>query len=540
MPFRVALSPGSWKELIQAVFESELKVAPYQNYPYLQVVRDSKSAPTVETVFNYINFHVYDELHRLPGIEVLGGKGFERTNFPLTTHVIHKQETLRLLLAFDSKRLSITQAERLASYYLAVLRVMAAQPDSLHHLSDCMSEQERHQVLFVWNDTAEDFPINKCLHEVFEEQVERTPEATALEFEDISLSYAELNRRANRLAHHLQQLGVGPDRQIAICLERSLEMVIALFAVLKAGGAYLPLDPGYPAERLRYMLEDSAPTAVLTQTHLRERLTSLKGDGDLPVLDLNEAEGDWNHQQETNLSRISDGVHPDNLAYVIYTSGSTGLPKGAMNQHRGVVNRLMWMQHAYAINARDAVLQKTPFSFDVSVWEFFWPLFVGARLVIARPEGHKDPAYMVETIRRYGITTMHFVPSMLQVFVDYVDHQKCPRLRQVMCSGEALPAALVRRFYERLPHAQLHNLYGPTEAAVDVTAWSCVPDPIPASIPIGRPIANTRIYILNEPGHPVPAGVIGEIYISGVQVGRGYLKRPQLTAERFVPDPFCG
>jgi amino acid adenylation domain-containing protein len=540
LPFRVALSPGSWKELIQGVFESELKVAPHQNYPYLQVMRDSKSAPTVETVFNYINFHVYDELHRLPGIEVLGGKGFERTNFPLTTHVIHQQETLRLLFAFDSKRLSITQTERLASYYLVVLRVMAAQPASLHHLSDCMSQQERRQVLFVWNDTAEDFPINKCLHEVFEEQVERTPEATALEFEDSSLSYAELNRRANRLAHHLQQLGVGPDRQVAICLERSLEMVIALFAVLKAGGAYLPLDPGYPAERLRYMLEDGAPTAVLTQTHLRKWLTNLKDDGDLPVLDLNEAEGDWNHQQETNLSRISDGVHPDNLAYVIYTSGSTGSPKGAMNQHRGVVNRLAWMQHAYPINARDAVLQKTPFSFDVSVWEFFWPLFVGSRLVIARPEGHKDPAYLVETIRRYGITTMHFVPSMLQVFVDYVDHQKCPLLRQVMCSGEALPAALVRRFYERLPHALLHNLYGPTEAAVDVTAWSCVPNPIPASIPIGRPIANTQIYILNESGHPVPAGVIGEIYISGVQVGRGYLKRPQLTAERFVPDPFCG
>ena len=226
------------------------------------------------------------------------------------------------------------------------------------------------------------------------------------------------------------------------------------------------------------------------------------------------------------------------LAYVIYTSGSTGMPKGVMNEHRGIVNRLIWMQQSYGLDMQDVVLQKTSFGFDVSVWEFFWPLFTGARLAMARPEGHKDPAYLVETMRRNGITTIHFVPSMLQVFLDHAEVAQCSALRRVMCSGEALPSALVQRLRERIPQAILHNLYGPTEAAVDVTAWTCPPDKIPASIPIGRPIANTRIYMLDGHGQPVPVGVAGELYIGGVQVARGYLNRPELTAERFVQDPF--
>ena len=258
----------------------------------------------------------------------------------------------------------------------------------------------------------------------------------------------------------------------------------------------------------------------------------------MPVIDLGAETERWREQPETNPERGSVGLTPHHVAYVIYTSGSTGMPKGVMNEHRGIVNRLIWMQQSYGLDMQDVVLQKTSFGFDVSVWEFFWPLFTGARLAMARPEGHKDPAYLVETMRRNGVTTIHFVPSMLQVFLDHAEVAQCSALRRVMCSGEALPSALVQRLRERIPQAILHNLYGPTEAAVDVTAWTCPPDKIPASIPIGKPIANTRIYVLDGHGQPVPVGVTGELYIGGVQVARGYLNRPELTAERFLKDPF--
>ncbi|WP_123417580.1 amino acid adenylation domain-containing protein, partial [Pseudomonas brassicacearum] len=233
-----------------------------------------------------------------------------------------------------------------------------------------------------------------------------------------------------------------------------------------------------------------------------------------------------------------EGLHAHHLAYVIYTSGSTGLPKGVMNEHGAVVNRLLWMQDEYGLTAADAVLQKTPFSFDVSVWEFFWPLFSGARLVMARPGGHRDPAYLREVIRAQGITTLHFVPSMLDVFLAHGEASQCAGLVRVMCSGEALPGHLVRRFKAQLPQTGLYNLYGPTEAAVDVTAWDCTGAETPDSTPIGKPIANTRIYLLDGHQQPVPMGVAGEIYLGGVQVARGYLNRPELTVERFLRDPF--
>ncbi len=285
---------------------------------------------------------------------------------------------------------------------------------------------------------------------------------------------------------------------------------------------------------LAYMLKDSAPSAVLTQSHLRDILPT---DADsLPVIALDTGAPLWAGMLCGNPDCA--GLSADNLAYVIYTSGSTGTPKGAMNAHMGVVNRLLWMQDAYGLTADDAVLQKTPYSFDVSVWEFFWPLLAGARLMIAQPGGHKDPAYLSDVIQRENITTLHFVPSMLQAFLEYEGASFCIGVKRVICSGEALPAALARRFRERLPGCELHNLYGPTEAAVDVTAWKCGAGTEAPSVPIGRPVANTRIYILGTRGEPVPVNVAGEVYIGGVQVGRGYLNRPDLTAERFVADPF--
>jgi amino acid adenylation domain-containing protein len=395
-----------------------------------------------------------------------------------------------------------------------------------------LPEQERLQIIEQFNATQAPYPQDKLIQELFEEQVARTPDATALVFERNSLSYAELNAKANQLARFLREKDVGPDELVGICVERSLEMVIGLLGILKAGGAYVPIDPGYPPERLVYMLNDSAPKVLLTQ----EKLLALLPETTAQIVALDR---DWSaiaQRAAENLGAL--GQHSEHLAYMIYTSGSTGRPKGAMNEHRGLVNRLHWMQNQYQMTEADRVLQKTPFSFDVSVWEFFWTLLNGARLVVARPEGHKDPAYLQQLIEEEGVTRLHFVPSMLQSFLDQYPAGRCPSLRHVVCSGEELPAALARKFYALLPQAQLSNLYGPTEAAIDVTAWECKPDDPQARIPIGRPIANIQMYVLDARYQPVPIGVSGEIYIGGVGVGRGYLNRPELTAERFIKDPF--
>ena len=380
-----------------------------------------------------------------------------------------------------------------------------------------LDEAERHQVLVEWNATNSSYPREKRIHDLFEAQVEKSPDAIALTHKEQSLTYSRLNAQANCLAHHLRELGVGPEARVAICLERGVEMVVALLATLKAGGAYVPLDPAYPPERLAYMLEDSAPAVLLTHTLARAALP--RRSPAIPILHLDIDVAQWADQSDSNPGRFDIGPNARHLAYIVYTSGSTGLPKGAMNEHRSVVNRLLWMQQAYRLEAHDAVLQKTPFSFDVSVWEFFWPLLVGGRLVMARPDGHKDPVYLAQLIQQQEITTMHFVPSMLQAFLEYSETSICRNLVRVICSGESLPTSLARHFYERLPETELHNLYGPTEAAVDVTAWNCRHGANGASMPIGRPIANTHIYILDPHGQPAPIGVAGELYIGGGRSG---------------------
>ncbi|WP_176516976.1 AMP-binding protein, partial [Pseudomonas ceruminis] len=300
------------------------------------------------------------------------------------------------------------------------------------------------------------------VHQLFEQQAARQPQAPALTFAERTLSYAELNVEANRLAHHLRGLGVGPDVLVGIAAERSVDMVVGLLAILKAGGAYVPLDPEYPEDRLAYMFEDSGIALLLTQSHLRANLPIPAG---LAVLALDQRQA-WSEQGEHNPEVL---LHAENLAYVIYTSGSTGKPKGAGNRHVALHNRLAWMQEAYLLGAGDSVLQKTPFSFDVSVWEFFWPLMEGARLVMALPGDHRDPARLVQLITAEQISTLHFVPSMLQAFVGDENAARCTSLRRIICSGEALPVELQRQTLALLPHSGLFNLYGPTEAAIDVT-----------------------------------------------------------------------
>ncbi|CAK0261399.1 syringomycin synthetase [Burkholderia pseudomallei] len=533
-------------ELLKRTKAQVLSAQAHQDLPFDQVVervkppRSTAHPPLFQVMFVWQNMPA-GEL-TIPGLTIRAVETpLQTAQFELTLSLREAGDDIVGHLNYASALFDESTVRRYVTYWRRLLEGMTAGPANVSVARlPLLDEAERKQVVYAWNATERDYPIEQCIHQLFEAQVDRKPEAIALTFDGRRLSYAELNARANRLAHYLQGRGVGPDRLVALCAERGIEMVVGLLAILKAGGAYVPLDPSHPPERLRRMLDDTNPVAVLVDDIGADALASFGSHvaARSPRVHLSRDIAQWRACSPANPPTPRERA-ARRLAYVIYTSGSSGEPKGVMNEHRGVVNRLWWMQQTYALDERDAVLQKTPFSFDVSVWEFFWPLMSGARLVIAKPEGHKDPAYLSELIDRERVTTLHFVPSMLQAFLeDEGAARGCGSVKRVMCSGEALPPSLVKRFYRCLPDARLHNLYGPTEAAVDVTAWACDAEEGGASVPIGRPIANTRIYILDGYGQPVPRGVAGELYIGGVQVARGYLNRPELTRERFVDDPF--
>ena len=435
----------------------------------------------------------------------------------------------RAELLYREGALSSADAQGIAEQFSTFL--VGLTTDSQQRLAQLplLTAEQSHRLLVEWNATAESFPGDLLLHHYIQEQAATTPSLSALRFGDTELSYYQLDRSANALAHELRNAGLEPGQLAGLCMERSLEMVVALLAVLKAGAGYVPIDPAYPADRISFMLQDTRVPVVLTQRHLESKLPP--SGARVLVLDSNSCASHADAAPELNLS-------PDQIAYVIYTSGSTGKPKGVMISHRAICNRLLWMQQQYSLGQDDRVLQKTPYSFDVSVWEFFWPLMTGACLTLARPGGHQDAAYLVDLIGREGITTLHFVPSMLQLFIEQPGIEECVSLKRVLCSGEALPYELQQRFFERSA-AELHNLYGPTEAAVDVTYWACRREDSRRIVPIGRPVANTQTYILDKHGHPTPVGVPGELHLGGVQLALGYLNRPELTAERFVPDPFA-
>ncbi|MFI9306090.1 amino acid adenylation domain-containing protein [Streptomyces triculaminicus] len=391
--------------------------------------------------------------------------------------------------------------------------------------------EERERELTEFNDTAATLPPTTLIGPV-EARAARTPHATALVADGRSWTYAELNTRANRLARHLIGLGVRPGVLAAVALPRSADLVVALLAVLKAGGAYVPLDVEHPPARLALVLEDTAPACVVTDTVTR---AATLPDTGVPAVLLDDPAlaAELDRHLPTDPGRALTPHHP---AYVIHTSGSTGRPKGVVVPHSAIDNRLRWMQGEYGLTAGDRVLHKTPTGFDVSVWELFWPLREGATLVLAGPGEHRDPAALARTIREHDVTTAHFVPSALAPFLDEADGGPLP-LRRVFASGETLPRALADRFHATLPGTVLYNLYGPTEAAVDVSHHRCEPGES-GPVPIGRPVWNTRLYVLDAALQPCPPGVTGELYIAGAQLATGYLGRPDLTAARFVRDPF--
>ncbi|MDV3438226.1 non-ribosomal peptide synthase/polyketide synthase [Pseudomonas otitidis] len=530
---------ASFIDLLQQNRQAALAAQAHQDLPFEQLVdalqpeRSLSHSPLFQVMFNYqVSAGEMGGLAAvLPGLQVEPVHwAMPTTQFDLSLDCTEHPRGLSASLIYATDLFDAERIQRMAVHWQNLLAAIAEQPRSRLGDLPMLTDSERERAILGWNHTARDYPGSIYVHQLFEQRALSQPNAPALTFAGRTLSYAELNAEANRLAHHLRSLGVGQDVLVGIAAERSVEMVVGLLAILKAGGAYVPLDPEYPQDRLAYMFEDSGIALLLTQSHLRASLPIPAG---LPVLELDQATA-WAGQDETN-----PGVqlHPESLAYVIYTSGSTGKPKGAGNRHTALHNRLAWMQEAYQLNAEDSVLQKTPFSFDVSVWEFFWPLMEGARLVMALPGDHRDPARLVQLITDEQITTLHFVPSMLQAFVGDESAARCTSLRRIVCSGEALPVELQRQTLALLPQAGLYNLYGPTEAAIDVTHWTCIEEGKDA-VPIGQPIANLQTYVLDAELNPVSPGVTGELYLGGLGLARGYHRRPALTAERFVTSPF--
>jgi amino acid adenylation domain-containing protein len=525
-------------ELVARCRATVLAAHAHQDLPFERLVealepeRQLAHAPLFQVMLAFLDEPPEASL-RLPGVQTQGlqlDRGAAQLD--LTLALAAGPAGVEGALEHNRDLFDATTAERLLAQFRTLFAAASAGPET--PLSDLplLSPGERHQILSEWNDTRRTWETGAAtLHGLVAAQVARTPEAVAVEGDGEALTYRELAERANRLAHHLRRLGVGPEARVGICLERSPDMVVAFLAALTAGGAYVPLDPGDPRERLARMLEDAGLTVLVSHSRLSGRLP----ETGCPAVLLDAGRDSIAAESPASLEVAVD---PEELAYVIFTSGSTGRPKGAMNSHAGIVNRLLWMQETYRLEANDRVLQKTPVSFDVSVWELFWPLIAGARVVLARPGGQGDPRYLGRLLAERGITTLHFVPSMLRAFLEGAGAAACATVRRVIASGEALSPDLRDRALDFFATADLENLYGPTEAAVDVTRWACRRGAAERGVPIGRPIANTSIHLLDRALRPVPVGVAGELWIGGRGVGRGYLGRPELTAERFAPDPF--
>lgn len=517
-------------------FEDQIKFNDFLHYINGYITNSAKDANDESS--EKTSFQITYIYRRNRQKKALAKNYFQIDENDIELEVIDNQSAFNLNFRCNTDVYSIHTIQRFSESYTLLLSEVNKNPACFVQSYPIITPTEKQQLLVDFNQTQFDYPKDSCIHHLFAEKVMANPDKTAVLFEDKKLSYQQLYNRCYDLALFLQSLGVLPDSIIGLCLERSIEMMIGIQGIFMAGGAYVPMDPDYPDSRLTYMLEDGRPSIVLCQAKLKGRLSLLVSKETMLIaLDEN-----WNeivsHVEALKKHKISlrQEVQAHHLAYVIYTSGSTGVPKGVMVEHRALMNRIDWMQRMYSLGEEDVVLQKTPFSFDVSVWEFVWPIMAGASLVFAKPGGHKEVFYLENLIKQYKVTTLHFVPSMLQAYIAYAqDH--CDSVRQLFCSGEALDSKSVFECKNRFPKAHLHNLYGPTEAAIDVTSFDC--SSLNTSfVPIGTPISNTQIYIVDQYYNPQPIGVPGELHIAGDGLARGYLNREELTNERFVVNPF--
>ncbi len=520
----------TFRELLARVRKVALEAYEHQDLPFEKLVeelhpdRDLSRSPLFQVMFAHQN--VPRQTFELPGLTVSPVEINNYTaKFDLSLYTTVETQGLKACLEYNTDLFDAATVKRMLGHFEVLLEGIVANPDQRLSELPILTSAERHQLLVEWNDTKTDYPNDKCIHELFEAQVEQTPDAVAVVFEDKQLTYRELNERANQLAHHLRNLGVGPEVLVGICVERSLEMVAALLGILKSGGAYVPLDPTYPSERLAFMLADAQPSVLLTQRQLVEKLSSHKA----PLVCL---EAEWTGLAgESQDNPVSD-VAAANLAYVIYTSGSTGKPKGVPITHRALVNFLHSMRLRPGLVRQDTLLAVTTISFDIAILELYLPLAIGARVVIMRREGAADGRELSEKLSSSGTTVMQATPATWRLLLE-AGWEGCKQLR-ILCGGEALSRELANQLLDK--GDSLWNLYGPTET----TVWSAV-YPVESSggmVFTGRPIANTQIYLLDSNLQPVPIGVAGELCIGGVGLARDYLNLPDLTAEKFIPNPF--
>lgn len=520
----------TFKELLRQIRMKMLAMHRNQHIPYIDVVklnkgkRDAKYNPLFQVGFTF----EHPMQLKLDGVEISSlDIAPDAAQLDLFFYFWQEEGIFRWAIEFCTDLFSQERVEGFLASFLTILDQGLDNDKQILSTIPLLDSKSRENIN-SWNETERAYSLTGGIIGAFLDTAKKNPEKRALLFRDESMTYGELNHRIRILAAFLINRGVGPETVVGLSLERSFEMVIGMYAIVLAGGTYLPIEPALPADYIDYIREDSRFSLVLSKEKFRPLFPNLEGFIALDNFDFSKHE-DW---VEFPI------LKPDSRVYILYTSGSTGRPKGVEITHRGLLNRILWMDEEYEISSVDILFQKTPYNFDVSGWELWWPLMKGVPLVIAEPEGHKDNGYLINTIEKENITIIHFVPSMLREFLKTCRKGNCSSLRDVMSSGEALPAAIVREFYEILPHVRLHNLYGPTEASIDVTYWPCKPDC--TVVPIGRPVANTKIHILDDALNPIPPGVTGEIYLAGDQLARGYLNKPGLTQERFVTNPFDG
>ncbi|MEU6115106.1 amino acid adenylation domain-containing protein [Streptomyces sp. NPDC047117] len=534
LPFSFGEGSMTYRQLLADTTGSLVQMLQHQEAPYPKVVeslsvdRDPSHHPVFQTMMTLLGKRKVLRLG--DGLEVRAHPvNRAASKFDLLLYVTEDGDAVEFEAEFNTDLFDPETVERMLNQYVHLLHQLADDIDVEVDRVPILPPDEKALILDRWNNTAAEYPDSTVV-DTIEAQAARTPDAIAVEFRGRTLTYEELDRLGNRVAHALlAEQADDTSGFVGVYMERSVDMVVALLAVMKAGLAYVPIDPEYPLERIQYMIEDSAVPLILTQDRFLADLAPV------PALARTVSELTAHTADEQPVPR---SLGPDSRAYMIYTSGSTGRPKGVVNRHAALFNRLTWMQSEYQLTAEDRVLQKTPFSFDVSVWEFFWPLMFGARIVVAEPGGHRDPDYLKSVISASKVTTCHFVPSMLNVFLEEEElGTYCASLRQVFCSGEALPYHTVEKFYRSLPSA-LHNLYGPTEAAIDVSYWPCTLDYPGNVVPIGRPIANIRLLVVDRNRRLQPIGVPGELCIAGVGLAEGYHNRPDLTEKAFVAGPF--
>ncbi|MBD2202784.1 amino acid adenylation domain-containing protein [Calothrix sp. FACHB-1219] len=522
--------------LLLRIKEETLEAYAYQDVPFERIVeeiqpeRNLSHHPLFQVMFVLQNAPM-GKLE-LPDLQLTPWETEQVTaKFDLTLLMTETEQGIQGQWEYRSDLFEVTTIKRMVGHFQTLLEAIVANPQQCITALPLLTSTEQNQLLVNWQNNQVDYPQDISLHQLFEIQVKKTPDAIAVLFENQYLTYDELNQRANQLANYLQNLGVKPEVVVGICLERSLEMVVGLLGILKAGGAYLPIDSAYPQERINFMLADGQISILLTQEQLLAKL-NLQNHAQMICLDR-----DWEIIAQQSIDNPVSGTIADNLAYIIYTSGSTGKPKGVMINHRAICNHMLWMQTTFAFQETDIVIQKTPFSFDASIWEFYAPLLVGGKLIIAKPGGHQDVSYLLEVINQQQVTIVQLVPSLLQMLLEQEGIEKCNSLKHIFCGGETLSLVLQKKLLSRL-NVNLYNLYGPTEACIDATFWTCQAEINQKNVPIGRAIHNTKTYILDSNLQPVPIGIPGELHIGGAGLARGYFNRPELTADKFIANPF--